>query len=428
MKARNAKQNGSHNLGQRKRNKTGKVSLQGASSFPIANTEDFSRILEMGLRHRTTKSTNMNDVSSRSHCILTVTIVQTHILTKKVKESKINLIDLAGSERGKKSGHLTPELKEEAIAINLSLTALNNCFLALTKGTTRFIPYRQSILTWILQDSLGGHAKTILLSTISPAADSTHETVSTLRYSSLAKAMPNDLKTMFDDKELRKEAEMMRNEEISAKYHLLSCYGFSEAHLDLLTEYYTSRGDKIFHDGELLTSSWKIQQQKWDGFVHQCCQAEENSKRIAGWIRSFQAICTDSSEQRYLKVLPSESIHVMISYSCENTENSWIQQLQMTIDHQRPVCNIRQLCGERCRDQEAEYDLTVPSEEGLYMLWWRGDLQYSLEDAENNFPKNYRDCDSWYHGFIAWIRVDKRTQPKPSGPPALFLPKDYHSR
>jgi hypothetical protein len=403
------------------------VSLEGATSVPVTNMQDFHSVLEKGLQHRTTKSTKMNDVSSRSHCILTITIVQTHVLTKKVKESKINLIDLAGSERGKKSGHLTRELKEEAVAINLSLTALNSCFLALTKGKSKYIPYRQSLLTWILQDSLGGNAKTILISTISPAADNTHETLSTLRYSSLAKAMPNDLKTIFDDAELRREANLMRNEEISARQHLITYYNFSEAHLDLLSEYYTCRGDKIFRDGELLTSSWKIQQEKWDRFVHDCCQAEINSKRIAGWIRKFSAVCTDASEQRYLKVYPNESIEMSLLYSCENIENGWIQQLQITIDYQRPVCNIAQVCGDRYRNQEGQYRISAPSEEGLYLLWWRGDLQYSLKDAENNYPKSYHDCDSWYHGFIAWVRVDSRAQPKPPGPPACYLPKDYQS-
>ncbi len=77
--------------------------------------------------------------------------------------------------------------------------------------------------------------------------------------------------------------------------------------------------------------------------------------------------------------------------------------------------------------------LTAPTKEGLYMIWWKSDLQYSLSDAEKNYPTNYDNCDSWYNGFIAWLRVDPHLKPKGTisadgvvgSPVAKFLPEGY---
>lgn len=413
--------------------------------IPVTTFAAFEEVIRSGTMHRTTKSTKMNDVSSRSHCILTLTVHQTHVLTKFTKESKINLVDLAGNERGQKSGHLTKELRDEAIAINLSLTALNNCIRALTRSTSNsagksskqsankcYVPYRDSMLTWILQDSLGGNAKTILLSTISPSPDNTHETLCTLRYAAIAKEMPNGLKATCDDQALRQEADTMRKMEIVAKKHGMACYHLPEAHLELMHEFYTKRGEVAFKVGELLSSTWHIQSKIWDDRVGQWIQSEVNRKRIDGWIREWQVMSTSSGvgdwqEPRYLKVLPNDTINCRICYSCENVENSWIQQLQLTIDTQRPVVNISQVCGSIERNQDMLISLTAPSQEGLYMIWWKSDLQYSLADAERNYPNNYDNCDTWYNGFIAWLRVDPHIQTSSDTASAVakFLPDDY---
>ena len=152
----------------------------------------------------------MNETSSRSHCILTLSVTQQNHETGESLASKINLVDLAGSERGAKSGHLSKELLREVIAINSSLSALNDCIRALCNPAVRHVPYRQSKLTWLLQDSLGGHAKTVLITTLSPAACNFQETISTLWYAAMAKQMPNDLKKGQDSAALLSEAESMR--------------------------------------------------------------------------------------------------------------------------------------------------------------------------------------------------------------------------
>ena len=109
---------------------------------------------------------------------------------EKFKAGKLNLVDLAGSERQSKT-HAVGDGMKEAAKINLSLRALGNVISALVDGKTHHIPYRDSKLTRLLQDSLGGNTKTIMIAAVSPASDNYEETLSTLRYASRAKFIQN---------------------------------------------------------------------------------------------------------------------------------------------------------------------------------------------------------------------------------------------
>ena len=133
--------------------------------------------MDEGTRARTVASTQMNATSSRAHTIFTIILTQTttNMATMKVmdKVSKINLVDLAGSERAASTGATGDRLKEGA-AINKSLSALGNVISALAdasekKGKQVFVPYRDSILTWLLKESLGGNSRTIMIAALSPA-------------------------------------------------------------------------------------------------------------------------------------------------------------------------------------------------------------------------------------------------------------------
>jgi len=104
--------------------------------------------------------------------------------------SKFNLVDLAGSERQSKTGSIGERFLE-ATKINLSLTALGKVISALVEGKGAFIPYRDSKLTRLLQDSLGGNSKTVMIATVSPASPNYEETLSTLKYASRAKYITN---------------------------------------------------------------------------------------------------------------------------------------------------------------------------------------------------------------------------------------------
>eukprot|EP00741_Cyanophora_paradoxa_P015133 tig00020848_g14604.t1 len=181
-------------------------------------------LMEEGNKARTIGATNMNNTSSRAHTIFQITFTQTIVnrllgrATDRV--SRINLVDLAGSERADDTGAKGDRLKE-ACSINKSLSALGNCISALADQSSGkkkvFIPYRDSVLTWLLKESLGGNAKTIMIAAISPADINFEESLSTLRYADRAKQIKNK-PTVNEDAnqkmiaELKQEIERLRSQ------------------------------------------------------------------------------------------------------------------------------------------------------------------------------------------------------------------------
>mgnify|MGYP000995771554 FL=1 len=170
---------------------------------PAKNVEEMEKLLAFGNVNRTVHATDMNAVSSRSHAVFTLYLDTLNEVAGKqtVKAGKLNLVDLAGSERQNKTNATGDRLKEGA-KINLSLSALGNVINVLAEGKKGVhIPYRDSKLTRILQDSLGGNTKTIMIASISPAADNFDETLGTLRYASRAKNIKNAPKVNEDPKD-----------------------------------------------------------------------------------------------------------------------------------------------------------------------------------------------------------------------------------
>lgn len=158
--------------------------------------------MNAGMRHRKVGQTAMNDQSSRSHSIFTI-YIETSVIkdgAQKIKAGKLNLVDLAGSERQSKT-HAEGQRLKEAQKINLSLSALGNVISALVDGKSKHIPYRDSKLTRLLQDSLGGNTKTVMIAAVSPADYNYDETLSTLRYASRAKSIKNKPKINEDPKD-----------------------------------------------------------------------------------------------------------------------------------------------------------------------------------------------------------------------------------
>lgn len=144
----------------------------------------------------------MNSESSRSHSIFTI-YIETAEKTEngqRIKAGKLNLVDLAGSERLGKTG-ATGDTAKEGAKINLSLSALGNVISCLVDGKSQHIPYRTSKLTRLLQDSLGGNTKTVMIAACSPADYNLDETLSTLRYASRAKAIKNKPRVNEDPKD-----------------------------------------------------------------------------------------------------------------------------------------------------------------------------------------------------------------------------------
>uniref|UniRef100_A0A8C3UZ46 Kinesin-like protein KIF16B n=1 Tax=Catharus ustulatus TaxID=91951 RepID=A0A8C3UZ46_CATUS len=177
--------------------------VEDLSKHLVQNYADVEELMDAGNINRTTAATGMNDVSSRSHAIFTINFTQAKFDSEMPCEtvSKIHLVDLAGSERADATGATGVRLKEGG-NINKSLVTLGNVISALadlsqdatnplSKKKQVFVPYRDSVLTWLLKDSLGGNSKTIMIATISPADVNYGETLSTLRYANRAKNIIN---------------------------------------------------------------------------------------------------------------------------------------------------------------------------------------------------------------------------------------------
>ncbi|XP_060097325.1 kinesin-like protein KIF11 isoform X2 [Heteronotia binoei] len=173
------------------RNKRG-VIIKGLEEITVHNKDEVYQILERGAAKRTTAATNMNQYSSRSHSVFSITLhmKETTIDGEElVKIGKLNLVDLAGSENIGRSGAVDKRARE-AGNINQSLLTLGRVITALVERTPH-VPYRESKLTRILQDSLGGRTKTCIIATVSPASANLEETLSTLEYAHRAKNIMN---------------------------------------------------------------------------------------------------------------------------------------------------------------------------------------------------------------------------------------------
>ncbi len=176
--------------------------VQGLQQHICRSAADTETILLRGKANRSVGATRMNEESSRSHCIFTV-IIETQSVgldgSPHIRVGKLNLVDLAGSERQSKTG-ATGDRLTEAININRSLAALGNVISALVERAPH-IPYRESQLTRLLKDSLGGNTKTLMIAACGPADYNFDETISTLRYADRAKQIKNKPKINEDPKD-----------------------------------------------------------------------------------------------------------------------------------------------------------------------------------------------------------------------------------
>ncbi|KAJ5966808.1 hypothetical protein N7501_003056 [Penicillium viridicatum] len=204
--------------------------VEDLAKLVVSSFEEIENLMDEGNKARTVAATNMNETSSRSHAVFTLTLTQkrhdkeTSMDTEKV--SKISLVDLAGSERANSTGATGARLKEGA-EINRSLSTLGRVIAALAdvsagktvagkKKNASMVPYRDSILTWLLKDSLGGNSMTSMIAAISPADINFDETLGTLRYADSAKRIKNHAVVNEDPnarmiRELKEELAQLRS-------------------------------------------------------------------------------------------------------------------------------------------------------------------------------------------------------------------------
>lgn len=173
-----------------KKNAHGMVVVDGAHEVPIESLQQANKIFEYGLDNRKTAATNMNATSSRSHLVFSIVINSRNKQTGQKTVGKLSLVDLAGSERVSKTGAAKERL-QEALAINKSLSALGNVISALGDGKKKHVPYRDNKLTMLMEDSLGGNAKTLMFVNVSPADYNADETNTSLGYAKRVKNIKN---------------------------------------------------------------------------------------------------------------------------------------------------------------------------------------------------------------------------------------------
>lgn len=169
------------------------VYVKGLLQIYVSSVQEVYEVMRRGGSARATAATNMNQESSRSHSIFVLTITQKNVETGSAKSGQLFLVDLAGSEKVGKTG-ASGQTLEEAKKINKSLSALGMVINSLTDGKSTHIPYRDSKLTRILQESLGGNSRTTLIINCSPSSYNDQETISTLRFGVRAKAIKNKAK------------------------------------------------------------------------------------------------------------------------------------------------------------------------------------------------------------------------------------------
>ncbi|KAJ3186916.1 Kinesin-like protein kif17 [Gaertneriomyces sp. JEL0708] len=288
--------------------------VSGITERSIETIHDYIKILQTGSRNRKVGETNMNEKSSRSHAVMTIILEErvkpsgdmspeeADMLAKHGrKRSKIHLIDLAGSERANATGATGDRLREGA-QINLSLSSLGNVINALTTGA-KHVPYRDSKLTYLLSDSLGGNSLTLMITCVTPTLSNYDETLSTLRFAERVKKVRNVAKVNVDPTMMRilaLEAEVRELKELLAK---CTCGAVQQARAKMVS---VGAGSGDWNAG---ADAWTMSDS-----APLTDKATNTAKKRPWWKRLF-ACCSGKSEPRadrktqlMRKIFPAEKM------------------------------------------------------------------------------------------------------------------------
>ena len=181
------------------------INIINVQTLPVNSLQEANEIYEYGIMQRKTAHTAMNEASSRSHFIFTIIVTTTNLSTNKQSRAKLSFVDLAGSEKVKKSNPSPAQLKE-GIAINKGLGALKEVIMKLSQenGAGAHVNYRDNLLTKLMRDSIGGNSKTLMFVNISPADYNSQESYMSLFYGSSAKQIKNDVRQNVESQEVTK--------------------------------------------------------------------------------------------------------------------------------------------------------------------------------------------------------------------------------
>ncbi|KAL3670368.1 hypothetical protein V7S43_004677 [Phytophthora oleae] len=285
----------------------GTVYVKDLTEVVVRDVESMNNVMNRGFKNRTVGATLMNEGSSRSHSIFTVVVETSETIGGQdhFKAGKLNLVDLAGSERQSKTGATGNRLKE-GCKINLSLSALGNVISALVDGKGKHIPYRDSKLTRLLQDSLGGNTKTLMVAAVSPADYNYDETLSTLRYANRAKNIknkpivnedPKDAKLREYKEEIERLRKMLESQSQSRSTELISTNGEEQ------TRSGTGSGSRTNSSKDLVKEREEIAkyQQEAAEMIERAKQMMDEAKALQAQNQGQSAAVIDSGESALQK-------------------------------------------------------------------------------------------------------------------------------
>lgn len=322
----------------------GGISVSGATIKPISGPQDAMRLLHQGALARTTASTQMNVQSSRSHALFTILIKRQRVMSAEecgVPEgdletltSKFHFVDLAGSERLKRTG-ATGARAREGISINCGLLALGNVISALGDKTKKasHVPYRDSKLTRLLQDSLGGNSQTVMIACISPSDRDFMETLNTLKYANRARNIKN--RVLINQDQSSRTISQLRQELAALKLELLE-YKQGKRNVD---EEGNAAISDTFHENAMLMDDNKRLQQRLKALQETInTLTERNSglcseKALAGWnladsdksVADLIAGYMSEIEKLKTKLIESEQLYQQLKKSMNSPRNNMIR-------------------------------------------------------------------------------------------------------
>ena len=363
------------------------IVIQGIEEAIIPTAADGVALLMTGSNKRRSAATKMNENSSRSHCIFSLTV---HIKESTpegedlLKVGKLNLVDLAGSENIGRSGAVLGRAREAGM-INQSLLTLGRVINALTEHSPH-VPYRESKLTRLLQDSLGGRAKTTIIATISPAKCNIEETISTLEYASRAKSIKNrpEVNQRLTKKALIKEyimeIERLKND-LQAARDKHGVYLSQEAYKQLLDEN-QSRKDQIDELTKRQEALQESQTRLDEKYTETCRELDERTGELAAKRAAYSELegrfaeldgrytaTVHALEQRTTELRASQQNVVDLQQNCANLDALQKETAAMLAERTNELAEAkgrirdleRQLADEEMRHgqlQERHADLT----------------------------------------------------------------------
>ncbi|KAL1428657.1 hypothetical protein MTO96_003007 [Rhipicephalus appendiculatus] len=314
---------------------TGAIKITNLTELNVTTTEETIRLLEVGSASRSTASTNMNMRSSRSHAIFTLIVEQQDKSNGgAVMVAKFHLVDLAGSERAGKTKAVGERLKE-GITINQGLLSLGNVISALCDGNSH-VPYRNSKLTRLLQDSLGGNSHTVMIACVSPADSNLEETLNTLRYADRARKIKN--KPVVNIDPVQAELAQLRQQLQDATIELMRC---------------RTLGDGGCQPGENNDSKKDLEL-----LLARNTELENENQRLSGELHHALDQLGESSERLIITELEVQKLKELVVQLSEKIENSHLadadgdQATSLLKNLQDSIMEFT--AGEQCRRKLSE--------------------------------------------------------------------------